>query len=249
MSKPLLPASAAILAAAELDLVTVTNLKAGNILTQQSIDAGVQARIIYPPDIAEGDEINFFWGINQLQKYYESGPIAWVINIKTAFLPSAALSDGNYAVYYNINDVFGNSRTSPQLDVTVQGSSATQPTLLSPDVLYAGTPVNIINIARSDDISIRIPVQAGAIADEDVVKVYLRVTNRTTGALISLSQVADATIEDATAPTVIAIPGYQFNNLDSVLGNFYYEIVKDVTGAQAYSRTTAVWIDTVAPGA
>jgi hypothetical protein len=249
MSKPLLSASAAILAAASLEPVTVTNLKSGDILTQQSIDAGVQARIVYPPDIADGDQIDFFWGINQLQKYYEPGPLAWVINIKTAFLPSEALSDGTYNVYYIVTDIYGNPRTSPELTVTVQGSSATQPTLLSPDVLYADTPTNIINIVKSSDISVRIPVQADKIDDGDSVKVFLRVTNRTTGALISLSEVANGTIGDAAEPTVIDIPQGPFNNLDSVLGNFYYEIVKDVTGAQAYSRTTAVWIDTVAPGA
>src|SRR5476649_218563 len=197
MSTSLLSPSAAILAAAALDPVTVTNLKPGNILTQQSIDAGVQARIVYPPDISDGDQIDFFWGTNQLQKFYEPGPVAWVINIKTAFLLTDALSDGTYNVYYAITDVFGNPRTSPTIEIQVQGSNATQPTLLGPDVLYAGTPTNIINIVKSSDIAIRIPVQAGQIVDNDGVKVYLRVANRTTGALISLKQVATATIEDA----------------------------------------------------
>lgn len=239
-------AGSPLVLAADLSPVTVTNLKPGNILTQQSIDAGVQARIIFPANMQDGDEIAFFWGNNDLQKFYEPGLIVWTINIKTAFLPSQALSDGDYNVYYIIYDVFGNERQSPTLTVTVQGSNATVPTLLSPDVLYAGAPVNIINIARASGVAVRIPAQV-TIAEDDQYKIYLRVANRTTGALISLNQVASGSIEDAAVPTTANIPQSSFDNLDGVTGNFYYEIIKP-GNIQAYSRSTAVWIDTVAPG-
>ncbi len=227
--------------------VYVTNAPNG-LITQTSINAGIQARVTVPPTTQYGDLVQFFWGsVGPLERFYntESFPnFTWIINIQTAFPQQEVLSDGDYAVQYTITDFVGNVSPSDRLDITVVGSSTSNPTYVAP--IAVTTPPNIINQATwVAGFPVNIPSQTAILAGDTFV-LFLR-ANETI--ITQIGSGAFSAPTEPPVPTVVMIEtrAPAFAGLDGVQGFIYYTVSRGGS-LLGTSSSQQVYIDVVPPG-
>ncbi|XBS69267.1 hypothetical protein ABK905_22880 [Acerihabitans sp. KWT182] len=223
-----------------LSAVYVTNAP-GGIITQSSINAGVQAIVRVPVDTGYGDIVAFHWGPTlQLERAYTTAAFpnyTWVIDIASDFPIAESLSDGSYIVDYSITDFVGNETTSPATDITVEGSDISNPVYLAPVVNT--TPSNIVNQATwQAGFTVTVPAQAAIIAG-DVITLYSRINGVAT-VIGTATAAAGATTVDVAASTPA------FTGINGVTGFFYYTDTR--SGALlGTSSSQQVYIDVVPP--
>jgi len=212
----------------------------GNVITQYSINAGVQAIIYVPADTGYGDLVEFHWGLRPLQKAFtpaEFPNYTWIVNIATEFPPQDALSDGTYEVSVNITDYLGNEASSTPFVITVTGSNISNPNFAAPVVQAT------INQAQwQAGFSVSIPASPSILAGDTYV-VYVRAN----GIAKEYATGSVAAAGAITIPPVASSPALA--GLDGVNGFFYYTISRGTPAAVVgTSAGKTVYIDVVPPG-
>ncbi len=218
-------------------------------LSGAAISSGIQARITFPQNISYGDLITFFWESQSLQMFYTGGPLVWIIDINSAFNPTQALAQGDYIVWYFIQDILGNSSGSQPLFVRVSESPFTAPSLLPPTLPPALN--SIINLADAQaGVTITVPIlQQPQILLGDTLRVFLALRTLQ-GQLIRTIFYPRGRLQPPLANAVVPIPFSDLQNLSGVYGDFYYGITQNalVPPGNLISQVTRAYIDTVPPG-
>ncbi|TKI04852.1 hypothetical protein [Martelella alba] len=222
----------------------VTNAP-GNVITQNSINAGIQAILRIPADTQYGDLVEFHWGDLQLQRAYTTADFpnyTWVINIIDALPQQQALVNGTYNVYYTITDYVGNtaSSTDPN-NYSVEGSDVNVATFPAPTA-----PAIINQQTWEAGFNIIIPAYSGRAAT-DIYTLFLRANE-------VVSTIKTGAVGDTATTTVNTdASNAAFAGLDGLNGFIYYQINAAGTGEAAgplkgISASKQVYIDVVPPG-
>jgi len=89
--------------------------KVGNI----AIAFGVQALVYLPDTLADGDKATFYWGEYIAKKTCAKGEHVWVVEPGKLFIPEQALKQGNYRVWYSIENSAGHVIGALPLDAVI----------------------------------------------------------------------------------------------------------------------------------
>lgn len=223
--------------------VTINQSTGAAPIDGQAIAKGIQARIIYPAGISPGSKVTLYWGNLALEKEYDGGA-TWVINIQTAFgNPAVVLANGQYWVWYRLEDPEGISVGNRPINVTVTGSPYSEPVLLAPTLppeLY-----NIINLAAAQ-AGVAVTVSGGqALLSGNPQRSLFLTKRRFDGTHLSTEMIVRSRPTNASLAWVVTVPPAFFLNFNGIYGDFYYTAT--INNVEYSSFITRTIIDTVPP--
>lgn len=229
------------------------------LIDQYDINFGVYVRVdAYPkPNPSSGQTLTFHWGKYSLaMPVYSFKDFPIFFNLKEEMAP-AALRNGEYIVYYDVQDAGKNITNSEKFTVNVNGDVNTGGVgLPSPDIpAVASNPyINIAAVENGNGIEV---VANYDFDDDDIgssFNVYWKASNFHEQTLLQATTVATKIItaddvKKKSASVKIAKSYFYPDNGKGFEGEVecYYTLYDKTTDTVSLSMTTVCGVDTVAP--
>jgi hypothetical protein len=219
----------------------------GFTLDHEDINFGVNAEIPVYAGVALNQIVTFWWSDvdSVVFPITDTNIPPFIIDVSSS-LSSDCLKDGQYNVYYVVEDQAGNSTNSSPVLITVSDGGQTVPTLSAPVVPEADPYINIADASDGVDVNISYP----DMAEGDVITFYW------TGFDSSQRKIEGAEISDTY--TVLTGDTSKVFAIDSSLfypggkgyqgySTVYYTVIVGSSSLLELSETLTCLVDTLAP--